>query len=306
MTAPLGSLLLALALQGTAAESLHVVTTGEGPAVVLVPGLFGSAYGFRRVAPLLTAAGYRVIIVEPLGVGSSARPPAADYSLAAQTGRLAAVLDTLGPAPFLVVGHSLGGAIAFRLAVRRPDLVRGIVSVEGGPTEEATTPGFRRAMRFAPILRLFGGSGMVRRKIRGMLVESSGDPSWVTDEVVQGYTQEAVRHLGATLKAYQAMGRAREPERLAPRLGEIRCPVRLIVGAAPHDGDVGREELELLRRTLGSFAVDTVPGVGHYVQEERPAAVLESVRRLELADGRDPRGAARPGEGGWRAHRVSR
>ena len=77
MTAP-GLTLLALLAQGpsptrpAADESLHVVATGSGggPAVVLLPGLFGSAYGFRVVGPLLNAAGYRVIIVEPLGVGT--------------------------------------------------------------------------------------------------------------------------------------------------------------------------------------------------------------------------------------------
>jgi pimeloyl-ACP methyl ester carboxylesterase len=286
--APLpGLLMAALVLQHanpqpiSAAESLHVVATGAGPAVLCLPGLFGSAYEFRRVTPLFTGAGYRVIIVEPLGIGYSARPAAADYSLTAQADRIAAVLDTLKVGPVLVVAHSLGGAMAFRLAVRRPDLVRGLVSIEGGPTEEATTPSFRRAMKLAPLLRLLGGTRILRSKIRGSLHDSSGDPSWVTDEVVRGYTDGAVAHLGATLHAFQAMGRAREPELLAPRLAEIRCPVRLIVGGAPHDGGAGADEVAFLTRTLSSFAVDSVPGAGHYVQEEQPGAVLQAVRRLE-------------------------
>jgi pimeloyl-ACP methyl ester carboxylesterase len=285
------------------AESLHVVVSGTGPALVLLPGLFGSAYGFRRVAPLLTVAGYRVIIVEPLGVGSSARPSVADYSLTAQADRIAAVLDSFKVAPVLVVAHSLGGAMAFRLAVRRPDLVRGIVSLEGGPTEEATTPAFRRAMRFAPLLRLLGAR-FARGKIRGMLIESSGDPSWVSEDVVRGYTAGSVLDLAATLRAYQAMGRAREPERLEPRLREIRCPVRLIVGGAPHDGGTGLEEVDLLHRVLTSFAVDSVPGAGHWLQEERPQAVVESVRRLEATVACGKRGG--PNSGGCDARRVGR
>jgi pimeloyl-ACP methyl ester carboxylesterase len=258
-----------------------VIATGTGPAVLFLPGLFGSAYEFRRVTPLFTSAGYRVIIVEPLGIGYSGRPPAADYSLTAQADRIAAVLDTFRVAPLLVVAHSLGGAMAFRLAVRRPDLVRGLVSIEGGPTEEATTPSFRRALKWAPLLRLLGGTGIVRGKIRGSLLASSGDRTWVTDEAVRGYTDGAVAHLGATLHAYQAMGRAREPELLAPRLAEIHCPVRLMVGGAPHDGGAGADEIALLRSTLKSFAVDSVPGAGHYIQEEQPGAVLRAVRRLE-------------------------
>jgi pimeloyl-ACP methyl ester carboxylesterase len=286
-----------------AAESLHVVVSGTGPVLALLAGLFGSAYSFRRVAPLLAAAGYRVIIVEPLGVGSSARPAVADYSLTAQADRIAAVLDSFKVAPVLVVAHSLGAAMAFRLAVRRPDLVRGIVSLEGGPTEEATTPGFRHAMRFAPLLRILGAN-FARGKIRGMLIESSGDPSWVSEEVVRAYTAGSVRDLGATLRAYRAMGRAREPERLEPRLPEIRCPVRLIVGGAPHDGGTGAEEVELLRRVLPSFAVDSVLGAGHWLQEERPLAVVESVRRLEATVAGGKRGV--PGAGGCDARRVGR
>src|SRR2546426_1510347 len=55
-------------------ESLSVETAGRGAPVVLIPGLFGSAFGFRKLVPLLVGAGYRTIVIEPLGVGASARP----------------------------------------------------------------------------------------------------------------------------------------------------------------------------------------------------------------------------------------
>src|SRR2546428_7814176 len=60
----------------SAAESVAVTVTGTGRPVVLVPGLFGSAFGYRAVIPLLTAAGYRAIVVEPLGIGGLGRPGA--------------------------------------------------------------------------------------------------------------------------------------------------------------------------------------------------------------------------------------
>lgn len=264
------------------AESLAVEVTGRaaGAPVVLVPGLFGSAFGFRKLVPLLSAAGYRAVVVEPLGIGSSSRPRKANYSLTAQAGRIAAVLDSLGVRGVLLVAHSIGGSEAFRLAYHRPDLVRGLVSIEGGPTEATLTPSFRRALRFAPWIKLLGGIRLIRRKIRGMLIDSSGDPSWVTDDVVQGYTAGAAHDLDATLRAYLAMGDAREPEKLAPHLAEVRCPVRLIVGGARHDGDVGDEEVRLLEHTLRSFALDSVPGAGHFIYEEQPRAVLAAVTRL--------------------------
>ena len=263
-----------------ATESLQVETSGAGPPVVLIPGLFGSEFGFRKLVPLLNSAGYRTIVVEPLGIGSSGRPQRADYSLTAQAERIAGVLDSLAIRQAFVIAHSLGGAEAFRLAYRRPDLVRGLISLEGGPTEAAITPAFKRALRFAPWIKLFGGMRLIRRKIRGLLIDSSGDPTWVTDDVVQGYTAGAARDLDATLRAYLAMGDSREPEKLAPHLAELRCPVRLIVGGARHDGDVGDQEVRLLAHTLRSFALDSVPGAGHFIYEEQPRAVLAAVIRL--------------------------
>jgi len=171
------------------AETVHVEAwPGSGRPVAVIPGLFGAAFAFRKVTPLLVAKGYRPIVIEPLGTGSSSRPEKADYSLTAQSHRIGAVLDSMHFSGVLVLAHSLGAAMAFRLAVDRPDLVDGIVSLEGGPTEEATTPVFRHAMRYVPWLKVFGGINLVRRKIHGMLLDSSGDKSWVTDGVVTAYT----------------------------------------------------------------------------------------------------------------------
>ena len=267
----------------TPTESLSVETAGSGEAVVLMPGLFGSAFGFRKLVPLLNDAGYRTIVIEPLGIGASARPEKANYSLAAQAERVAAVLDTLRVRGALLVGHSIGGAEAFRLAYRRPDLVKGVISIESGPTEATITPAFKRALRFAPWIRLFGGVKLVRRKIRNLLLSSSGDSTWVTDDVIQAYTAAASRSLKATLKVYLAMANAREPEKLAPHLAEIHCPVRLLVGTARHEGGVGDEEVTLLQQTLRSFALDSAVGAGHFIQEEQPDAVVTAVGRLRAS-----------------------
>ncbi len=266
-------------------ETLRVTDAGAGEPVVLVPGLFGSAYGFRNLIPRLTTAGYRVVVVEPLGIGGSSRPERADYSLTAQADRIATALDTLGLGAAVVVAHSIGASMAYRLAYRRPDHVRGIIALDGGPAEAAATPGLRRAMRFAPWIKLFGGVQLIRRKIRDSLVEASGDPAWVTEEVVAGYTAGAAADLDATLKAYLRMAHAREPELLREHLGAIRCPVRLMAGGTPHSGAPGAAEVTLLRERLVMFAVDSVPGAGHFVYEERPAAVVAAVERLlaELA-----------------------
>lgn len=262
------------------AESLSVTIAGEGTPVALIPGLFGGAFTFRNLVPQLVADGYRPIVIEPLGMGASSRPHGADYSLTAQSDRIAAVLDSLATGSVIVLAHSLGGSIAFRLAYRRPALVRGIVSLEGGPTEEATTAEFRHAMRYAFLIRLIHGVGIIRGKIHGGLRDASGDTTWITPEVVRGYTTDAQRDLGGTLSVYQAIARATEPDSLAPHLAEIACPVRLVVGTAPHVGDVSEAEIHLLENRLASFVVDSVPGAGHYLQEERADLVVASLDRL--------------------------
>jgi pimeloyl-ACP methyl ester carboxylesterase len=157
------------------------------------------------------------------------------------------------------------------------------VSIEGGPTERAATAAFGRAMRFAPLIKMLGGINLVRYQLRRGLVAASGDTTWITDAVIRAYTAGAAVDLGATLRAYRAMAASREPEPLKSHLSEITCPVRLLVGGALHEATAGRDEVELLRQSLRSFAVDSQPGAGHYIFEEQPNAVIAAVLRLAAA-----------------------
>jgi pimeloyl-ACP methyl ester carboxylesterase len=261
-------------------ESLHVAVFGRGEPVVLIPGFFGSVFGFRKLIPLLEKAGYQPTVVEPLGTGFSGRPAHGDYSFIAQADQIAAVLDSLGIRNAPVIAHSVGGAMALRLAYRRPDLVRSLLSLEGGPTEHIATPEFKRAAKYIPWIKLLGGIKLIRKVVRRTLVRSSGDTTWITDGVVFGYTAGAARDLNGTLLSYLAMADARERDRLEPHLRTIRCPVRLVIGGARHDGGVGPEEVVELQRELPRFGVDSVPGAGHYLQEERPEAVLRILERV--------------------------
>jgi pimeloyl-ACP methyl ester carboxylesterase len=262
-----------------AAESLQVTMAGEGEPVVLIPGLFGSAYAFRHLLDSLPAAGYQAIVVEPLGIGTSARPEEGDYSLTRQAERVAGVMRELRTGPAVLLAHSTGASVALRLAVRYPELVTAVVSLDGGPAERATSRGFRRAMQYVPWIKWMGGVKRVRAKIRESLVETSGDTTWVTEEVVDGYTTGPRQDLDGTLKAYLRMAESKEPERLVPSLGDVRCPVRLVVGTAPHDGGIPDGQLAALQQGLPAFTMDSVPGVGLHVYEERPEAVVEAVRK---------------------------
>ncbi len=268
-------------------ESLSVRDVGVGPPVVLLPGLLGSAYGYRNVVRSLRDEGYRAITIEPLGVGRSSRPRAADYSLTAQARRVGAVLDSLEVRDVLLVAHSVGSSIALRLAYLRPDLVRGILSLEGGVTESATTSGFRRAMKLAPLLKLLG-VGFIQERIEKELRESSNDPSWVTDDVVRRYTEGAEGDLSATIDAYVAMARATEPDSLAPLLPKITVPVYLLIGGSPHGNGPRTEEVDVMAANLPFFVVDTLSNVGHFPHEEAPDEVVYAVRRLAVTSDRLP------------------
>lgn len=273
------------------AETLRTVSEGQGPPVVILPGMAGGAFGWRLVAQDLVGSGHRVVIIEPLGTAGSGRPAAADYSLAAQAIRIGAVLDTLGVRGAVLVSHGGSGGMAFRLALRRPDLVDALVSVEAGPGEEAATPGLRRALKLAPLIRLFGG-GKLRGKIEAGMRESSGDPSWVTGEVVRAYTRDVTADVGATLRALRGMARAIEPYRLADSLGRLTIPMTILLGGASHPGGPSAEELARLRQLVPTLTEEVVPGAGHYIQEERPGAIVSTVLRTltrdRLATGNPP------------------
>ena len=85
------------------------------------------------------------------------------------------------------------------------------------------------------------------------------------------------RDLDGTLTALRQMARAREPEALEPRLREVRCPVRLVIGTAPHEGGIDAAEIALLQDRLPRFAIDRVGAAGHFVFEEKPEAVVAVV-----------------------------
>jgi haloalkane dehalogenase len=262
-------------------ESLHVVSAGAGESIVLIPGLFGCAFGFRQVISRLTRRGYQAIVIEPLAVGGSGRPSKADYSLTAQADRIAVAIEQIEKRPVLLVAHSVNASTAMRLVVRHPELVRGVVLLDGGPVEAATSSGFRRAMTYVPWVKWMGGMKRLRPRIRRDLIASSADSSWITDGVLDAYTSGATRDLDGTLKAYLRMAETKEPERLVPRLQQIRVPVRLLIGSVPHQGGIPSDQVDLLAARVPQLAVERVGGAGHYLFEEAPDGVVAAILRTD-------------------------
>jgi pimeloyl-ACP methyl ester carboxylesterase len=271
-------------IQVAPGEILRTTSIGTGEPLVLIPGIFGAAYGYRRITGPLVARGYRTIVIEPLGYGFSSHPKKADYSFTAQTQRVSKALDQLGVKQALFVAQSSGAAIAFRLAILRPDLVRGLLSIDGGPAESAATPGMKKAFKFGGMVTKFAvDESKLRHDVRKEIVRNSGDTTWVTDAVIRGYTAGQTADMGGSIDAFHRMSKSKETESLVDRLHELEQPVRLLVGTVPHPAEVTSDQRELLSEKLPDFKADSVHGSGQYIQEEQPGAVVEAVAQLDEA-----------------------
>ncbi|HEY4420971.1 MAG TPA: alpha/beta hydrolase, partial [Pseudonocardia sp.] len=112
----------------TGDSSLFFTATGTGTPVVLVHGWTADSVDYSWLIPLLEQ-NFRVIAYDLRGYGHSG--PADGYDMDRQLDDLTAVIEQVAGEPALVVGHSLGGAIASSMAVERPEHLLGVVAVDG-------------------------------------------------------------------------------------------------------------------------------------------------------------------------------
>jgi len=266
-------------LEVAPAEEITVCSEGprDGEPVVLVPGLSGCSYGFRKLTPLLHEQGLRTIIIEPLAVGESSRPHDVDYTMTAQAARLGAVLDSLEIENAVFVAQGIGGSMVFRLAVERPELLAGFVSVEAGSAEVAISPNIRNTLKLAKILAKMGAKNLMRDRYAENLKKSSGDPSWLDRRTVGRYFRGTGRDITAAMDVMMAMTEQTEPWAMTPRLPEIRIPVIVLLGTASHEAELTSEDIEELRQGLRDVEFREVPGAGHFIYEEQPRVVADAV-----------------------------
>ena len=109
----------------TSSVKLQFDEEGHGPLVVLLHGFPESRATWKHQMRALAQAGFRAVAPDLRGYGDSPKPRGIDaYGMPLIVGDVAALIESLGNAPCVVVGHDWGAAVAWYLTMSRPDLVR--------------------------------------------------------------------------------------------------------------------------------------------------------------------------------------
>lgn len=253
---------------------------GSQVTVVLIPGPIGSAYSMRHITDALAESAIGTVVIDPLGMGTSARPEHADYTLARQATRIQAVLDTLPVTRVILVGQGTSATVALHLAATDPARVAAVLSLAGGPVDHQGTKGVRLALAFSALLDNPIGRAIGRRKFLAAVREQSVSDAWCTPDVLRAYLGPFERDLRGGLRVLQAMNEAVEPASIASRLHAVQAPVRLLVGEKRSANAPSDEQMLLMAQQLPHFRADTVARSGTMLTEERPDAVVAAIRDM--------------------------
>lgn len=129
--------------------------TGQGQPVLFIHGLGSSHNDWERQTPFFSNQ-YQVITFDLRGHGQSQKPPG-PYTMSLFARDAAGLIMSLGVAPVHVVGVSLGGMVAFQLAVDYPELIRSLVIINTGPELIPRTLNERwQVLMRLSVVRLFG------------------------------------------------------------------------------------------------------------------------------------------------------
>ncbi len=272
-------------LHPVAGHSVHayrVPGRGEGPPVLLVHGLGGSANGWVRVLRPLARDFSAVYALDLPGNGFSPLPASGPLTLEEQLGVLHAFCQEVVKAPAFVVGNSLGGALSLILAAVHPEDVAalGLVSPAGG---QMTPESMAELMRALDVRTTADAVRLTRRLFhRAPLVAILFAP-----ELKKMHATPAVRALRT---------HAQERHHIPPELLlGLRAPTLLLWGAS--EKLLPREQLDWYRAHLPSGArIEVVPGFGHVPQMERPRELVQRLRGFAEEVGLVAVSTPRPGD----------
>ena len=252
----------------------------DGPPLVLLHGLGGSRSNWAFLAPEL-ARDRRVLVVDLPGHGRSSALPAAP-GLGPYADRVAKLLEDEGFAPADVVGHSFGGLVGIRLAVRRPELVRSLVLAAAAGITSSTLRAERvlalvgwiqPGRRISPYWRVVARSAALRLAVFGHWF--AADPAALSDDAVEALLVDVNLH-SDTQSALRALA-GDDPR---GDLHLVRCPALMLWGAK--DNQLPLDDAFDYARRLRA-PVRTIADCGHLLIVERPAACYDAVERFLAA-----------------------
>jgi 3-oxoadipate enol-lactonase len=263
---------------------LAVEVRGEGPDLVCVHGFGGAKEDFADHVDALTAR-WRVTTVDLRGHGDSDGPSdPATYSLDRLARDVEVVADAVGAARFRLLGHSMGGMVARRVALDRPERVEALVlmSTAAGPPAglDPDLVDFGAALaldNWDELTRLLDEVAPLRTDAYQRVID---EREGFADFVAWKWSRVA-----PPMWAALAPQIAREPVDL-DRLRDLTCPTLVIVGdldAAFYDGSLA------IADAIPGSRLAVIGDAGHHPQFEQPDAWLDAV--MSFLDEVDARGS---------------
>ena len=268
---PAGTPLVARYVEIEGTRIRYVDGGGHGVPVIFLHGLGASMYAWRKNLAAVSAAGFRVIAYDNRGFGLSDKP-AGPYDNASLAGLTIGLMDSLRLPEAVLIGHSMGGAIAAEVAIDYPTRVRGLVLIgsAGLGAREAALLRVARWPLVGPLVLAFRG----RRLTARILKSTYADPTRVTEADVDQYyapvaEPQYARALRGVLRQFRVDG-------LAGRLNRVAAPTLVLWGEQDRIVPVGLGRVMATEIPRSAFL--TVQRAGHSVQEEAP----DEVNRLVI------------------------
>lgn len=254
---------------------------GEGPLVVILHGLFGSGRNWSRVAKTLVSQGWRVIAPDMRNHGASPWDEVMDYpTMAADLRSL--LIDEAGEMPAIVIGHSMGGKVAMRLALEDPGLIRALVPVDVAPVcypPGRTIETCAHAMESVPLdeisRRADADASMADAipdgSMRAFLLQNLTLPG------PEGGTARWRMNLPVLLDSLPAL--TDWPE--APAGAVYKGPTLALYGDTSEY--VRPDYHATMRRLFPSVQFEAIHGAGHWVHVENPYATMHALESFLAA-----------------------
>lgn len=259
---------------------IHYVTQGEGPLVVLLHGFPEFWYAWRHQIPFL-AKNFQVVAPDLRGYGRTERPfHISDYQISILSEDIKGLILALGHQKAYIVGHDWGGAIAWNLALEKPEVVDRL-AVLNCPHPymfvKALRSNFSQIRKswyifFFQIPRVpeyfFKLNGKVLLK---NLFRHSSAKNTFRDEDINLY-YETMNQEGAFTSALNYYRAAFHKPKTSQKREKISSPTMLIWGEK--DVALGKELTYNMEPLFtGPFRLDYIPDCSHWANEEQPEIV---------------------------------